>query len=141
MPLLTDHGSFHEQGGYRAVLESAFLEQVSRVDPNLGGLAVVYDKNPVEASGYCSAMSDLMQEDVFLVEFYDDDPNPPINWIDGIMHVRDANDGTFNAHFKIHSSLVNSIREVIKHVSRDGLFTARAAHISFHIHIYVCQNC
>eukprot|EP00894_Picocystis_sp_ML_P000974 jgi/Pico_ML_1/51491/g2515.t2 len=44
------------------------------MDPNLvpgGKLAVVYDKNLMEASGYAAALADLMQEEVILAPFLD----------------------------------------------------------------------
>ena len=45
-----------------------------------GGLAVVYDKNPMETTGYAAALADAMKEPVWLVEFYHDDSDPPGEW-------------------------------------------------------------
>ena len=64
MPLLSE---YDEQGGYRVVLDSAFRDLVNSFgDVELtrvkAGLAVIYDKNPMEASGYASALSDLYDE-------------------------------------------------------------------------------
>ncbi|KAL1915868.1 uncharacterized protein VTP21DRAFT_6256 [Calcarisporiella thermophila] len=91
MPLLSETDEHNEHGGYRVVLQTAFKEQIDRADPSLGDLAVVYDKNPMEASGYCAVLADIMKERVWLVEFYSDDDDPPVKWVDGVMHVRDAN--------------------------------------------------
>lgn len=43
-------------------------------------------------SGYAEVLADVTQERVWLVEFYDSDPNPPVRWVDGVMHVRDQQD-------------------------------------------------
>ncbi|ORX96445.1 hypothetical protein K493DRAFT_314502 [Basidiobolus meristosporus CBS 931.73] len=88
MPLLSDIDEF---GGYRIVLESAFREQLGAADPSLGGLAVIYDKNQMEASGYAAVMADIMKEEVHLVEYYHDDNDPPAKWVDRVLHVRDRN--------------------------------------------------
>ena len=50
-----------------------------------GSLAVVYDKNSMETSGYAAAMADIFGEAVFLVPFYKNDPNPPVRFNDGVM--------------------------------------------------------
>jgi hypothetical protein len=58
-------------------------------------LAVVYDKNKMEASGYAAVLADTMKEYVYLTEFYDNDTNPPVKWEDGWMFVRTKDLGTF----------------------------------------------
>lgn len=85
MPLLSET---NEQGGYRLVIESAFREQLSKAQP-LGGLAVIYDKNVMESSGYAAVLADVAQEDVWLVEWNTHDPDPNVKWLDdGILYVR-----------------------------------------------------
>ncbi|KAG4301558.1 hypothetical protein PCK1_002043 [Pneumocystis canis] len=86
MPLLSD---INEHGGYYTVLSTAFQSSLSQSDPQLGGLAVIYDKNEMEAIGYATVMADLTHEPVWMAEFYDDDPNPPVKWDGGILYVRD----------------------------------------------------
>ncbi|KAI3653370.1 hypothetical protein MP228_001317 [Amoeboaphelidium protococcarum] len=86
MPLLVDH---EEYGGYGIVLEHTFKGILAQTDPQLGRLAVVYDKNVMEASGYAAVMADVMKEEVLLVEFYINDPDPPVKWVDRLMYVRD----------------------------------------------------
>ncbi|KAG0046774.1 hypothetical protein BGZ83_008057 [Gryganskiella cystojenkinii] len=86
MPLLTEAD---EHGGYRLVLESAFKDMIETADRSLGGLAVVCDKNMMEASGYASTLADVMKEKVWLVEFYEYDQDPPVKWIDRVMYIRD----------------------------------------------------
>jgi hypothetical protein len=59
MPLLDDH---QEEGGYRRLVERTFLPYVKkrqggvRVD---GHLAVIYDKNPMETTGYAAVIADV----------------------------------------------------------------------------------
>ncbi len=66
MPVLTDAD---ETGGYGQVISSAFLQLISGVDKEMGALAVVFDKNPMEATGYAAVLADVTGEQVFLAEF------------------------------------------------------------------------
>ncbi|CAO3571141.1 unnamed protein product [Mortierella alpina] len=86
MPLLSESD---EHGGYRLVLESAFKDMIDNADKALGGLAVVYDKNVMEASGYAASLAEVMKEKVWLVEYYEYDQDPPVKWIDRVMYIRD----------------------------------------------------
>ncbi|KAG0094311.1 hypothetical protein BGZ93_007380 [Podila epicladia] len=86
MPLLSESD---EHGGYRLVLESAFKDMMDTADRSLGGLAVVYDKNLMEASGYAATLAEVMKEKIWLVEFYEHDLDPPVKWIDRVMYIRD----------------------------------------------------
>jgi hypothetical protein len=86
MPLYEEH---EEQGGYRSVLEHTFRPHVTGKRMPAGGLAVLYDKNPMEASGYAAAMADMMNEPVKLTPFHDDDTAPPARFVDGVLQVRD----------------------------------------------------
>ncbi|KAF9990301.1 hypothetical protein BGZ75_002615 [Mortierella antarctica] len=86
MPLLSESD---EHGGYRLVLESAFKDMIDNADKALGGLAVVYDKNLMEAGGYAASLAEVMKEKVWLVEFYEYDQDPPVKWIDRVMYIRD----------------------------------------------------
>lgn len=62
-------------------------------DRSLGGLAVVYDKNLMEASGYAATLAEVMKEKIWLVEFYEHDQDPPVKWIDRVMYIRDEKKG------------------------------------------------
>ncbi|KAF8985263.1 hypothetical protein BGZ52_011201 [Haplosporangium bisporale] len=86
MPLLSESD---EHGGYRLVLESAFKDMIDTADRAMGGLAVVYDKNLMEASGYAATLAEVMKEKVWLVEYYEHDQDPPVKWIDRVMYIRD----------------------------------------------------
>ena len=90
MPLTDDH---KEQGGYRLLIERSFKPFVQKKRSGLqGALAVLYDKNPMEASGYAAVIADVMKEDVFYVPFFNDDPNPPVRYnAEAQMEVRDEN--------------------------------------------------
>ncbi|MCA9544891.1 MAG: hypothetical protein KC613_10890 [Myxococcales bacterium] len=88
MPLYDEN---EEQGGYRKLIEHGFkggLLPGRRLPP--GGLALIYDKNPMETTGYAAAMADAFEEPVWLVEFDQHDPDPAVRWDDGVMFVRDA---------------------------------------------------
>ncbi|MEM8527477.1 MAG: hypothetical protein AAGG68_22745 [Bacteroidota bacterium] len=92
MPLVDDN---QEQGSYRLLVERTFKPYLKNLRQKIkGGLAVVYDKNHMEASGYAEVIADVMKEPVHYVPFYEDDADPPIRFEDGIMQVR-TEDGTF----------------------------------------------
>ncbi len=87
MPLVDDN---KEQGSYRLMIERTFKPYLKSLRNKVkGSLAVIYDKNPMEVSGYAGVIADVMQEPVYYVSFYDNDTNPSVKYIDGIMHVLD----------------------------------------------------
>jgi hypothetical protein len=86
MPLLDDN---KEQGGYRLLMERTIRPQVKARKRLAGELAVIYDKNPMEALGYARAMADAFDEPVHYTSFYQNDANPNVRFDDGIMFVRD----------------------------------------------------
>lgn len=81
----------NEQAGYRALLERAFMPLLGRRGLPSGGLAVLWDKNVMEASGYAATLADLAGEPVWLAPF-PDAPDPPARVADGVLEVRDADD-------------------------------------------------
>ena len=85
MPLTTEHD---EQGGYRQLMERTVRPWLSgrRLIP--GDLAVVYDKNEMEASGYAAAMADAFGEPVWLATMHDAEPDPVVRFEDGVMQIR-----------------------------------------------------
>jgi hypothetical protein len=86
MPLLDDN---QEQGSYRWLIERTFKPFVDAKRSSLkGGLAVVYDKNPMEASGYAAVIADVFKEPVLFVSFYENDPDPAVRFDGGVMYVR-----------------------------------------------------
>lgn len=74
MPLIVEKD---EQGGYKSMMENTFKPFVEEQEKlgNLpkGGLAVIYDKNYMEATGYATTMADVFDEKVYLVEWYTND--------------------------------------------------------------------
>ena len=63
-----------EKAGYDRLLRDSFLEQVSRRKGGpKGELAVIYDKNHMENSGYASALADLTGDNVWLIPFHRED--------------------------------------------------------------------
>lgn len=87
MPLLDDN---KEDGSYRLLIERTFKPFLknrpgqSRVK---GALAVFYDKNLMETSGYAAVISDVMDEEVFLVPCFDDEPNDHIKIDDNQLYI------------------------------------------------------
>ncbi len=92
MPLLDDH---QEEGGYRRLVERTFLPYVKkrqggvRVD---GHLAVIYDKNPMETTGYAAVIADVFNEKVLLITDYDEAPERNLKVENDLLyaHVDDA---------------------------------------------------
>jgi hypothetical protein len=91
MPLYDEH---EEQGGYRQNLERALLPILPRADLPSGDLAVVYDKNEMEASGYAAALADLAGEPVHLVGMRDGAGPTRARFDDGLLRVC-AEDGAW----------------------------------------------
>lgn len=87
MPLTDDH---QEQGNYRWLIENTFKPYAERKRSSVkGSLAVIYDKNPMETSGYAAVMADVFEEPVYFTSFYNDDKDPAVRFDSGIMYVRD----------------------------------------------------
>ncbi|MEM1010558.1 MAG: hypothetical protein AAGJ35_16310, partial [Myxococcota bacterium] len=88
LPLIEER---QEQGGYRLLLEKTFKPMVESKRLPEGGLAVLYDKNPMETLGYAQTMSDVFDEPVYAVEFYAGDPDPSARFTeDGVLEIRKA---------------------------------------------------
>ena len=86
MPLLDDHD---ELGGYRKLIENTFIPSLKgqRVISD-GVLAVLYDKNPMEASGYAAAIAELLQEDVYYIYFPYDKYEHYLRYTDDILELK-----------------------------------------------------
>ena len=83
MPLLSDD---NEMGGYKLLIENAFLPCLKKVDNVKGRLAVIYDKNYMEASGYAATLAEIIQQEVFLVPFFNE-TNSVIRFNNGFLEV------------------------------------------------------
>lgn len=87
MPLLDDN---QEQGSYRWLIERTFKPLLKNNRSGIkGGLAVIYDKNEMETSGYAAVIADVFQEPVYWVPFYKDNPDPDVRFVDKVMEIRD----------------------------------------------------
>lgn len=86
-----------EHAGYRTLLEKAFMPSLRAGKFNgetlpEGILAVLYDKNKMEASGYAAALADLAGEPVYLTPCYADDPHPKMRCReDGVLEICTSN--------------------------------------------------
>lgn len=85
-----------ERGGYKRLLEHSFVPRIKRRERKSlpqGGLAVLYDKNFMEASGYAATLADLCAEPVYLTpmphEGAQAQGQAPAAWFEGgVLHVR-----------------------------------------------------
>ena len=62
-----------EHRGYRYLIENSFIPQLKKKRLPKGVLAVIYDKNYMETSGYASTIADLTGEDVYLIPHFDNE--------------------------------------------------------------------
>jgi hypothetical protein len=89
MPLVDDS---REQGSYRLLIERTFLPYLKNRRQKIpGGIAVIYDKNPMETLGYAQVIADVTDEPVYFAPFYVNDPDPPVRFQDEIMYIRKEN--------------------------------------------------
>ncbi len=87
MPLVDDN---QEDGSYRLLIERTFkpLLKPRKGTPSIKGkLAVFYDKNPMETSGYVSIIADVMEEDVLYVPYYNGHSCDYVKIKDDLIHV------------------------------------------------------
>lgn len=84
MPLLEDNVS---EGGYKRLIETAFLPFLKKKKSKDEVLAVLYDKNYMEVSGYAEVIAGLTGEDVYLVPFYDGNTEQHARFDDGVLKI------------------------------------------------------
>ena len=88
MPLLDDH---QEEGGYRRLVERTFLPLVKKKSGGVridGRLAVIYDKNPMETTGYAAVIADVFEEEVLLITDYEGAPERNVKVEDDRLFAR-----------------------------------------------------
>ena len=88
MPIASDE---QEEGGFGMLMETAFVPLLSKRGLPKGGLAVLYDKNSMEAHGYAAALAELTGEKVWVAPMKKDSPTPATRFDDGILSVRNDN--------------------------------------------------
>lgn len=85
LPLRSDAD---EHRGYRELIEKSFIPLLKkRKRLPKGALAVIYDKNYMETSGYAATIADLTGEDVYLIPHFQNEEQY-ISFKDGVMHAR-----------------------------------------------------
>lgn len=85
MPLVDDN---QEQGSYRLMVERTFKPSLKNLRNRIkGGLAVIYDKNPMEVFGYAEVIADVMQEPVHAATFHTGDENSTAKFVDGVLNI------------------------------------------------------
>ena len=90
MPLLDDN---QEMGGYETLMRDTFRPMLKNRRLPEGTLAVIYDKNPMESSGYAAAMASVFQEPVHLIPFYNtqDEQRVRFNSTKGVLEFYNDN--------------------------------------------------
>jgi hypothetical protein len=77
-----------EQAGYERLLKDSFLQRLrARKNSVKGDLAVLYDKNHMENSGYAATMAELTQKNVWLVPFHKSDVGRTAEFENGVLYV------------------------------------------------------
>lgn len=80
-----------EHSGYRLMLEQTFVPRLKGRSLPAGELAVLYDKNLMEASGYAATLAEMTNESVHLVPFMDGAADPHARFTDeGVLEIRPA---------------------------------------------------
>jgi len=85
MPLISEQ---MDQGGYRQLIEQSFAPycRMHRM-PADAVIAVLYDKNPMENSGYAAVMADCFQQPVYMVPFFDRKTNEHFRFHDDYIEI------------------------------------------------------
>lgn len=76
-----------EHRGYRYLIENSFLPLLRKKRLPQGSLAVIYDKNYMETSGYAQTLADLTGEKVYLIPHFDGNEQF-ISFEDGILKLK-----------------------------------------------------
>lgn len=88
MPLLDDNDPY---GSYKKLIDRTFTPHLKgQREAKDGVLAVIYDKNPMEASGYAAAMADTFDEDVYYIYFPKQGYEDYIGIKDDFLHVKNS---------------------------------------------------
>lgn len=86
MPLIDEN---KEDGSYRLLIERTYIPYLKKkksINDQKGCLAVIYDKNHMEASGYAHVIADLFEENCYLVPFYKD-AHPKVKIEQDLIHI------------------------------------------------------
>ena len=91
---------------YRQLIERAFLSMLRARRTPQGRLAVIFDKNPMEASGYAATIADVTQEPVLLAPSYADDTE---------AHVRLGQEGVLEV---FHDGVWHPLRAAFRYLTQ-----------------------
>lgn len=80
---------YDEHRGYKFLIENAFLPALKKRKLPKGSLAVIYDKNYMETSGYAQTLADLTGEVVYLVPHFNNEDHH-IRFENGVMILKNA---------------------------------------------------
>ncbi|MFT5584956.1 MAG: hypothetical protein ACI9VR_002544 [Cognaticolwellia sp.] len=87
MPLRNEED---ERGGYATLLERSFLPMLKRRGLPKGALAVLWDKNEMEVTGYAAVLADLTGEQVLLARLPTSEGRDAVRCsADGVLSVKD----------------------------------------------------
>lgn len=90
MPLLDDHD---EMGSYRKLIRDTFIPSIKGTSKTNGVLAVLYDKNPMEASGYAATIAELLEEEVYYIYFPKSGYEDTLRYNDGYLEFKHKDKG------------------------------------------------
>lgn len=93
-----------EHRGYKSLIENSFLPALKKRRLPEGSLAVIYDKNFLETSGYAQTISDLTGEKVYLIPHFHNEQQH-VTFENGIMCLK-------------HEGEVIPIRAVFRYVTQ-----------------------
>ncbi|MCB9236025.1 MAG: hypothetical protein H6581_30540 [Bacteroidia bacterium] len=86
MPLFDDHD---ELGGYRKLIERTFVPHMKgKRQMQEGAMAVLYDKNPMEASGYAATIAEVLKEEVYYIYFPKSNYEHYLRYDDGVLMLK-----------------------------------------------------
>lgn len=85
MPLQNDHDEF---GSYRKLIEKTFLPMMKGQRMIEGAMAVLYDKNPMEASGYAATIAEFLGEPVYYIYFPAEGYEEYLKFEEGILKLK-----------------------------------------------------
>jgi hypothetical protein len=78
-----------KKGGYQQLIENSFAPYCKTDKmPKEEVLAVFYDKNRMETSGYAAVMADHFQKPVYLVPFFDREDNDHVRFVKDKIEIK-----------------------------------------------------
>ncbi|MEZ4684964.1 MAG: hypothetical protein R3B47_02530 [Bacteroidia bacterium] len=85
MPCRNDHDEF---GTYRKLIEHTFLPMLRGQRLVRGAMAVLWDKNPMEASGYAATIAEFLNEPVYYIYFPKEGYEDYLRFDDGVLQLK-----------------------------------------------------